>query len=335
MRVLIWIITIFIIFAAVILFFPQTSFKEKTKVVYIKEGNFSKITQQLEKEKVISYSLLFKATYKILFKKYPIQSGRYEITANTPNLILLLKLIKGSNSEVKLVLTKIRTKAEFVHLFSQKLNINEALFLKFINNNDSLKPYQVNVNNFLTMIIPNTYYFYWNSTIKQVLDKFYIYHEEVKNSISMNPNFITKKMSYEDIYILASIVEEESNVKEDKKLIASAYLNRLKIGMPLQADPTVKYAQQDFKLNRILHKHLKFKSPYNTYLNRGLPPGPICTPSMITLDCVIDAPETNYLYFVSQPNFSGQHYFSSNYRDHTNQVKKYHNFLNNLKKSSK
>ncbi len=335
MRTLIWIIAFFLVICIVILFFPQTNFNDKSKIVYIKGGNFYTITKQLEKENIISYPFLFKATYKFFFKNYPIQSGRYEIGRFTTNLVLILKLIKGGNSEVKLILTKVRTKTEFVHLFSQKLNINTIEFMNFINNDDSLLPYQVNANDFLTLIIPNTYYFYWNSSIDQILKKFYNYQQEIKNSIEMNPDFIEKKMSYKELYILASIVEEESNSAEDKKLIASTYLNRIKIGMPLQADPTVKYAQQNFSLNRILHKHLKIKSPYNTYLHRGLPPGPICTPSIETLYSVIEAPSTNYLYFVSQPNFSGQHIFSSNFKDHSKYVKNYHIFLNKLKKTTK
>ena len=124
--------------------------------------------------------------------------------------------------------------------------------------------------------------------------------------------------------ILASIVEEETNNKEDRFLIASTYLNRLRIGMKLQADPTAKYASRDFKLNRILYEHLKINSPYNTYLNTGLPPGPICTPSLQALEAVLEAPTTNYLFFVASWKFDGRTLFSSSYEEHQTYVKLFH-----------
>src|SRR5699024_3714448 len=103
-----------------------------------------------------------------------------------------------------------------------------------------------------------------------------------------------------EVYILASIVEEETNKNKEKPLIASVYLNRLRIGMRLGADPTVKFALKNFTLKRVRGKHLGYKSPYNTYLNKGLPPGPICTPSINTIDAVLSTPQTDYLYFTAK-----------------------------------
>ena len=116
------------------------------------------------------------------------------------------------------------------------------------------------------------------------------------------------------VYTLASIVEEETNKDEDKGKIASVYINRLKKGMKLAADPTVKYALRNFGLKRIYQKHLQFESPYNTYLNNGLPPGPICTPSIKTIDAVLNSPETDYLFFVARSDFSGYSDFASSYQ---------------------
>ncbi len=116
--------------------------------------------------------------------------------------------------------------------------------------------------------------------------------------------------------ILASIVEEETNAQEEKGLIASVYLNRYRRGMPLGADPTVRYALRDFSLKQILFAHLNVESPYNTYRNKGFPPGPICTPSLQTLDAVLQAKETNYLYFVAKSDFSGRHDFSETFKEH-------------------
>jgi UPF0755 protein len=118
------------------------------------------------------------------------------------------------------------------------------------------------------------------------------------------------------VYTLASIVEEETNEQCDRVLIASVYLNRLRIGMPLQACPTIKYALRDFSITRIYEKYLTVNSSFNTYQRTGLPPGPICTPAAATIDLVLNAPATQYLYFVAKSDFSGFHHFSSSYSEH-------------------
>ena len=131
-----------------------------------------------------------------------------------------------------------------------------------------------------------------------------------------------------EIYAIASIVEEETNMLADKGKIASVYINRFHKGMNLGADPTVKFALKDFTLKRILFQHLTVSSPYNTYKNKGLPPGPICTPSIETLDAVLNAPTTDYLYFVAKPDFSGYSNFSSNFSEHSKYAKQYQQALN-------
>jgi UPF0755 protein len=134
------------------------------------------------------------------------------------------------------------------------------------------------------------------------------------NSIGLTKN---------EVYTLASIVEEETNYDTDKTIIASVYQNRLKQKMPLQACPTIKYAMQDFTLTRIYEKYLTNPSPYNTYIKAGLPPGPICTPAPKTIDLVLNAPSTNYFYFVAKADFSGYHHFSATYEEHSRFAKEY------------
>ncbi len=128
-------------------------------------------------------------------------------------------------------------------------------------------------------------------------------------------------------YILASIVEEETTRREDKPKIASVYLNRLASGMRLSADPTVKFALRRFDLKRVYEKYLLIESPYNTYMNAGLPPGPICTPSMESMDAVLNAPQTNYYYFVAKPDFSGYSNFAETFPEHMKNAKEYQKAL--------
>ncbi|HVG42414.1 MAG TPA: endolytic transglycosylase MltG, partial [Chitinophagaceae bacterium] len=131
-------------------------------------------------------------------------------------------------------------------------------------------------------------------------------------------------------YTLASIIEEETNNTEEKDTMASVYLNRITIGMPLQADPTVKFALKDFGLKRIMQKHWQIPSPYNTYLVRGIPPGPICTPSKQTINAVLDAPKTEYLYFVANKNLKQSHIFTTNYADHLKYAREYQKVLDSI-----
>jgi UPF0755 protein len=131
-----------------------------------------------------------------------------------------------------------------------------------------------------------------------------------------------------NVYILASIIEEETNNKNEKGLIASVYLNRMAKNMNLGADPTVKFALRNFALKRIYEKHLAVESPYNTYRVKGLPPGPICTPSLQTLDQVLSAPKTDYLFFVAKKDFTEGHVFTSKYQEHLKYAREYQEALN-------
>jgi UPF0755 protein len=145
----------------------------------------------------------------------------------------------------------------------------------------------------------------------------------------------TLGLSKNEVYTLASIVEEETNNDSDKTIIASVYQNRLKINMPLQACPTIKYAMQDFTITRIYDKYLTNPSPYNTYQNVGLPPGPICTPAPNTIDLVLNAPKTDYIYFVAKADFSGYHHFSSTYEEHNRYAKEYQKKLDEYQAKKK
>ena len=133
------------------------------------------------------------------------------------------------------------------------------------------------------------------------------------------------------VYTMASIVEEETNKAQDKGLIASVYINRMATGMKLQADPTVKFAMKNFGLKRIMQAHLAYDSPFNTYQNSGLPPGPICTPSVKTIDAVLNAPQTNYIYFVARPDWSGLSNFCQSYTEHLVNARNYQHFLDSVK----
>ncbi len=200
----------------------------------------------------------------------------------------------------------------------------------FLTNNDSLKLLQVDTNTLMTLIIPDTYILNWSTSVKKILqrlanekDKFWKEDHRLAKADSLG---LTPKQ----VYTIASIVEEETNKNDEKGNVASVYLNRYKKNMPLGADPTIKFALKNFGLKRILYEHLQVASPYNTYRNAGLPPGPICTPSEKTIDAVLNAPNTDYLFFVAKSDFSGYHQFSNTYAEHLQYAKQYQQALNKL-----
>ena len=175
----------------------------------------------------------------------------------------------------------------------------------------------------MTIVIPNTYSFYWTATVTKIFDKLKAEQENFWDKNNRLQKAETLGFTPTQVYTIASIVEEETNKQDEKGNIASVYINRYHKGMPLGADPTVKFALKDFSLKRIYNKHLQVVSPFNTYRNRGLPPGPICTPSAKTIDAVLDAPKTDYIFFVAKSDFSGYHTFTTNYTDHLRVAKEY------------
>jgi len=175
--------------------------------------------------------------------------------------------------------------------------------------------------------IPDTYEFYWTSPADIIVEKLAFYRKKFWNDERLNK---AQKLGLtpEHVHILASIVEEESNKSDERPVIARLYLNRLNKKMFLQADPTVKFALGDFAARRVTHQMTMSDSPYNTYKNHGLPPGPIRIAEAKTLDAVLDAPENNYLYMCAKPDFSGYHNFTNDYRRHTINAVLYHRALN-------
>jgi UPF0755 protein len=232
-------------------------------------------------------------------------------------------LRNNQQATVKFILNKVRTRGELAALVGKTFDLDSAYCASYFNSNDSLVDYQTDTTQLLSLFIPDTYEFYWSTSIPKFLQKMKSNADHFWSVKDRKQRAANKGMSIREIYTLASIVEEETNDESDKKLIASVYQNRLKKSMPLQACPTIKFAMQDFALTRIYEKYLSNPSPYNTYNHRGLPPGPICTPSPKTIDLVLDAPNTNYLYFVAKADFSGFHHFSSTYEEHNKYAKEY------------
>ncbi|OQA02251.1 MAG: putative aminodeoxychorismate lyase [Bacteroidetes bacterium ADurb.Bin408] len=179
------------------------------------------------------------------------------------------------------------------------------------------------------MFLPNTYEFYWNTSAEQFMERMHKEYIKFWNAERVD-KASAMSLSTADVSILASIVKSETNKADEMSRIAGVYINRLNRGMPLQADPTVIYAWGDFTIKRLLLKHLDIDSPYNTYKNTGLPPGPITLPEGHVIDKVLDYEKHNYLYFCAKEDLSGYHVFANNYNDHQANARRYQKALNKL-----
>ncbi len=300
------------------------------KFFYIKTGsNYNEVKISLQSQNIISGNFFFDKIAGQL--KYPnnIKPGKYEIKDNSNLLSLIRMLNAGSQSPVKLIINKLRTKEDLASKIGRNFECDSTEVIGFLTSNDSLKNYKLDTNTVMTAIIPNTYSLKWNTTFKKLFGRLNDEQEKFWTDERLK-KASAKNLTTKQVYSMASIVEEETNKPEDKLLIASVYRNRIAKGEKLEADPTIKYAMRNFGLKRILRGYLQYQSPYNTYINRGLPPGPICTPSMKTIDAVLDSPETDYIFFVAKPDFKGYSNFASTYAQHLIFAKAYQKALDSL-----
>ena len=308
-------------------FFGPTVHVPDEKYLFVSTGaTYRDVKKSLNDQDIISGEQWFDWAAGIIGFK-AVKPGRYEIKKGMSLAGLVRVLKNGRQSPVNLVITKLRTKENLASKVGNSFECDSTQMILFLNNQDSLKEYGLDAETAMAAAMPFTYTIKWNTTPRRIFDQFYAAYKtfwtperkKKADSLGFNPAQVST---------LASIIEEETNASSDKPLIASVYLNRLSRGMPLQADPTLKFALKNFGLKRILNEHKNVQSPYNTYENKGLPPGPICTPALETIDAVLDSPKTDYLYFVANSNFDGTHIFTTNYTEHMKYARIYQQELN-------
>lgn len=256
-----------------------------------------------------------------------VKPGRYKIAQGMSNNQLVNLLRSGRQVPVRLVFNKVRTKERFAGIIAEQIEADSLTILRLLNNERFLKTYNFNKYTAMCMFIPNTYEFYWNTSAKAFIERMYNEYERFWTDERLR-KAEQLKLSQCEVIIMASIVEEETTKNSEKSRVAGVYYNRLQKRMRLQADPTVKFAVGDFTIKRILNKHLQYQSPYNTYRNAGLPPGPICLPSITTITAVLNLEHHQYLYFCAKEDFSGFHVFAKTLRQHNLNAAKYRQALN-------
>jgi UPF0755 protein len=305
-----------------------TNNDEKIYIYIYDNYDFEDLIRAIEKEAEIKNINSFRKTAELL-KYTNIRPGKYEINRNTSNIDFIRKLRSGDQTPVRLTFNNIRTKEQLAGRLAQQIMADSLDILYYLENDDFLAGYNLNPKTSVIIFIPNTYEVFWNISGKDLFDRMY---REYNHFWTENRRKKADKipLSIEQVSILASIVEEETKKEYEYPTVAGVYINRLKKGMRLEADPTVKFAAGDFALRRVLHKHLATDSPYNTYMYGGLPPGPIRIPSPQVIDGVLNYERHNYIFMVAKETLNGEHNFSTTNAEHERHAKKYRQALNEL-----
>ncbi|TDE16293.1 endolytic transglycosylase MltG [Dyadobacter psychrotolerans] len=305
----------------------QTSF-----ALLIPEGaTYQTVLDTLNKNEVITDHISFRFLAKLLNYPEKVKPGRYILKPNTSNYAAVKKLLSGVQDPVKLTFNNIRLKEDLITRIGSRFEFGEDNFRKALNDPEVCRKYGLDTLTIVSMFLPNTYDIFWTTGTEKFLDRM---HSEYKKFWSDEKVAKAKAIGLTPVQvsILASIVEEEQARKVDERpRVAGLYINRLNALMPLQADPTIKFALQDFAIKRILNEQLRVKSPYNTYVNIGLPPGPIRVADFNSLDAVLNYDKHDYLYMCAKADLSGYHAFAKTYPDHLNNARLYQAELNRLK----
>jgi UPF0755 protein len=260
---------------------------------------------------------------------YPqsIKPGRYRVTHGMSNRELISILRAGLQTPTRVTFTGFRTPQQLAQRISKQIEADSVEIVQGFSNVDLIKEFGFTPETFIAMFIPNTYEFFWNTNADAFFARMKREYETFWN------NERTKKandigLDRIKVSTLASIVEEETVKVDEQPRVAGVFMNRLNKKMPLQADPTIRYANGDFSIRRILTLHTQIDSPYNTYKNRGLPPGPINAPSISSINAVLNHEKHQYLYFCAKPDYSGYHAFARTLTEHNRNASEYQNFLN-------
>lgn len=315
-------------------FFASMSKMDKDANIFIdKDDNIDSVMCKIEPVATKTGMTGFNTVARLLNYDKGIRPGMYKLKPSTGALSFVRKLRNGQQDFLMLTIPTARTMEELSRKLDGKIQADSAEYMKVFTDSAKIASYGFTKETLPAMFIPETYDFFWTDNAEKVLDRMSKEHEkfwtderkqQAKN-IGLTPV---------EVATMASIVDSETNIKEDKPIVAGVYLNRIKKGMKLQADPTVKFAVGDFTLRRILFRHLEIDSPYNTYKYEGLPPGPICIPSKEGLEAVLNAAKHEYIFFCASPKFDGTHIFAKTNEEHMKNARAYQEALNqrNIKK---
>ncbi|MCR4931855.1 MAG: endolytic transglycosylase MltG [Bacteroidales bacterium] len=309
----------------------QKMANRETVTLYIATGSdYATVVDSLEAHGCIGNKMVFNTMARIRNYKDNVKGGCYVLKPEDKVWNVLTKLYCGNQDAIRLTINKYRTKRQLCDYIGRRLEMESDTLLQLLEDEAVCAEYGFNKATIIGMFPQNTYEIYWNTTPEKLLKRMNKEWDRFWTD-ARKEQCKALKMTQTEVVTLASIVEEETNKNDEKPDIASVYLNRLRKGMLLQADPTLKYAVGDFTLRRLLNKHIEAESPYNTYKYKGLPPGPICIPSTASIDAVLKDKPTDYLYFCAKADFSGRHAFATTLAQHNANAAAFHAEMNRRK----
>lgn len=310
-------------------FAPNTLIVEPYDLFIRHQTSYDQVQNQLKSDSVLLNYTSFEQVSRLMkYQKDQVPSGRYVIKPGFSNRQIISMLRSGIQQPVDVTISTARTIEDIAGIVSQRIEPDSLEILQLLQDSLYLLSYGFTPQSSIGMILPDTYEMYWNidargfmSRMKSEYDKFWSdkNREQLLAELNMTKN---------EVSTLASIVEKETNITSERPIIAGVYLNRLKQGILLQADPTVVFAVGDFEIRRVLNVHLETDSPYNTYKYQGLPPGPICMPSKSSIDAVLKADNHDYIFFCAKPGYKGEHAFARTNAEHERNASEYRSWLN-------
>ena len=309
------------------LYSPNFLINAEDKFIIIEENtDFNELIKKLEDDTLINDILSFSFLSKLMEYQENIKIGAYKVKMNMSNYEMITMLRSGNQTPIKLTFTYARKIEDLAEKITTKLKMSKDDLLNYLNEN---------INNYsgfkktdiISIFLPDTYEVYWNISPEKLTNKMYSEYKKFWNDERLS-KLDKINLNQKEVIVLASIVASESRMLDEADRIAGLYINRLNRNMRLQADPTLIFAANDFTIRRVLNKHKKIKSPYNTYIHRGLPPGPIRLASKKYIDAVLNYEKHNYIYMCAKEDFSGYHAFATNLSDHNRNAKKFQIALN-------
>lgn len=287
-------------------------------------SEFEEVTSLLAAKGVIQKEETFRVlAERMKYRRSPMRSGRYEIKGGWSMVELIRHLRNGRQAPVNVVLTNERLVENVAAKAARFIEPDSLSLLEIMQDENYLQEIGYTPETLMSLFIPNTYEFFWNTSARDFMNRMIKEHDAFWDAGQRREKAETLGLSPEEVYTLASIVEKETLRNDEKQRMAGVYLNRLKEGMLLQADPTAVFATRDFGANRVLNRHTAFDSPYNTYKYPGLPPGPISMASISSIDAVLNAEDHDYLYFCAKGDGSGYHAFARTLQAHNQNAARY------------
>jgi UPF0755 protein len=310
------------------IFVSNVALEAEQEIVYIPTGSdFEFVLEELEQRGIIENQRSFRWVARKKEYDKNVKPGRYKIRNGLSNNDLVNMLRLGKQDPVMVVFNNVRSLDQLAGRVAPYFEADSADFADYLSGSELPAKYGFEAATFTSMFIPETYEFFWNTSPEDFTERMKREHDKFWDG-ERDRKAKKLDMTREEVVTLASIVDEETLFDDENARVAGLYLNRLEGGIPLQADPTLKFALGDFARQRILNKDKEIDSPYNTYKYRGLPPGPITIPSVSAIDGVLDHEKHQYLYMCAKADFSGYHAFARSYSQHMKNARQYQRELN-------